>query len=77
MCHDTGMLLLMLVREFLAWTNMTYALKVCAFAAPSQALKGSTWPCYSFVQVYEAEANMGTEAAAREQLSQQLVSLWS
>jgi len=23
------MLLLMLVREFLAWTNMTYALKVC------------------------------------------------
>ncbi|KAL0047835.1 hypothetical protein WJX82_001140 [Trebouxia sp. C0006] len=44
-----GMLLLMLVREFLAWTNMTYALKV-----------------------YEAEANMGTEAAAKDQLSQQL-----
>ncbi|DBA93965.1 hypothetical protein WJX77_012118 [Trebouxia sp. C0004] len=44
-----GMLLLMLVREFLAWTNMTYALKV-----------------------YEAEANMGTEAAVRDQLCQQL-----
>ncbi|DBA75671.1 TPA: FGFR1 oncoprotein partner [Trebouxia sp. C0005] len=44
-----GMLLLKLVREFLAWTNMTYALKV-----------------------YEAEANMGTEAAARDQLCQQL-----
>lgn len=44
-----GMLLLMLVREFLGWTNMTYALKV-----------------------YEAEANMGTETAARDQLCQQL-----
>lgn len=48
---------------------------MCICGSKSSIERHSTWPYYCSVQVYEAEANMGTEAAARDQLSQQLVSL--